>query len=119
MPDLTVAFPIAFLILSCNLWLLSTIAAGQAEEGSAVQVLAFIGQILMFALAVVASIVLLLALGHRGSSGPVVIVLSLLLGFAVSVVLVFMEYVIVGRRRRFRAYLSRSLWLGPLGRFRF
>jgi hypothetical protein len=117
LPDLSVAFPMIYLILSCNLYVLAAMVAGRAETGSAVQVLALIGEIVTSGLAVVSLIILVFATQH--GVGVIEIFVGLILGLLLAVVLVFLEYMAVGRRSRFGIDLRGALWLTPLGVRRF
>lgn len=109
MVDLGIVVPAALLALSCNLCLLSAIAAGRAESGSWSWALGLFAGILLLGGSVGAAGWVVLTLGDPYSSG-IGVVVTVLLGFLVAVVLGFLEYVAVGLRSRFVTDLRGSLW---------
>jgi hypothetical protein len=102
---LSVAIPGAFLIASCNVCVLTAIAAGRAQTGW-IRAQWLIAEFVMY-------LVVFFASAHVfDAPSGIFIVVALVLGFAIGVPLAFVEYAVFGLRGRFRADLGGSLWLG-------
>jgi len=110
--DFSNAFPLVIVAVFCNLSLLSAMAAGRAESGSAGWALGLFAQLLTLVIALAVS---LAEFGNRPSGTFIFSFGAVILGFLLAVILSFVEYAAFGRGSRFRADLSRSLWLGRYG----
>jgi hypothetical protein len=99
-------------LVACNLSLLSAMAAGRAESGSAGWALGLFAQLgtLAFALAISFA-----TFGNRPSGTIIFSFGTVILGFLIAILLAFVEYAAFGRRSSFRADLRGSLWLGRFG----
>ena len=102
---MSVAIPGAFLIASCNVCVLTAIAAGRAQTGW-IRAQWLIAEFVMYLVVFFAS-----AHVYDKPSG-IFIVVALVLGFVVGVLLALLEYALFGLRRRFGGDLRGSLWLG-------
>ncbi len=109
---------VALLILLtvlCNLTLLSAMVAGRAQRGWP-QRGWLAAQAAMLALALVVALLLALATGTNDKTvGALLALLGLAFTFAVAGILVYVEYVLAGRRAAFGNDLKGSLWVGRLG----
>jgi hypothetical protein len=108
--DLTVAFPIAVVAISCNLCLLAAMAAGRAETGSWSWALWLFVEIALLGASAGLAGWVTLADGNRDAKSVIGFILVLILGFGLAVVLAFLEYSAAGLRRRFGSDLRGSLW---------
>ena len=102
---MSVALPVAVLLLSCNFCVLTARAAGRALTGSN-RAQWLIAEFVTYLVVFWASVHVV------DPRSGIFIVIALILGFLIAVLLVFLEYAIVMRRSRFGADLRGSLWLG-------
>ena len=100
------------MLAACNLSLLSAMAAGRAESGSAGWALGLFAQIATLAFALAVSLV---TFGNRPSGTFIFSFGAVILGFLLATLLAFVEYVVFGRGSSFKADLRGSLWLGRFG----
>ncbi|MHB8588979.1 MAG: hypothetical protein ACYDA0_09025 [Candidatus Dormibacteraceae bacterium] len=97
--------PLAVLLASCNVCVLAAIAAGRALTGWT-RARWLIAEFVMYVLVFWASAHVL------DAPAGILIVVTLIVGFLIAVLLVFVEYAVVGLRSRFGADFRSSLWLG-------
>ena len=112
---MAVAALLVLLTMLCNLTLLAAMAAGRATRGWRQRV--WMGaQAALLTLALAVAILIAVATGTTDKTvGALLALLGLAFTLAIAGILVYVEYVLVGRRAAFGDDLKGSLWVGRSG----